>query len=174
QELTAYLATSNSIILNWTTGSEINNSHFTILRSSNSTDWDSIGVVKSKFINGNGAGTSYSFTDNLFSSSINYYRLKQVDLDGTISLGNIVSVQVSNLQQRLKLFPNPTKGTINIQNAKIGASYRIISLDGKLITSGIVRNQTQSVDITNVSSGVYFCEIIDISNQKHLLKFIKE
>lgn len=74
----------------WETLSEKNNSHFVVLRSSDGSSWQEIGRVE-------GAGTTsaknkYSFVEQQPTASINYYRLQQIDFDGTTELFSIVSI----------------------------------------------------------------------------------
>ncbi|MBW6480923.1 MAG: hypothetical protein K0B37_15945 [Bacteroidales bacterium] len=71
---------SGHVVLNWTTGTEINNDFFTIERSRDSYGWEVLGFV-------NGAGNSstpksYTFNDIHPLDGLAYYRLKQTDFDG--------------------------------------------------------------------------------------------
>jgi hypothetical protein len=69
------------VILNWVTASEVNNSGFEIERKINNSTWENTG-----FIPGNGTTTetrAYTFSDNNLKPGIYYYRLKQVDHDGS-------------------------------------------------------------------------------------------
>jgi hypothetical protein len=76
--------------LKWVTLSEKNNNYFTIEKTTDGTSFDILGVV-------NGAGTSnsildYQFTDYNVSSTINYYRLKQIDFDGMYNYTDLISI----------------------------------------------------------------------------------
>lgn len=67
--------------LRWQTASEVNNSHFTILRSGDLEQWEDAGTVP-------GAGHSQSLQDYVFYdmaplAGTSYYRLRQTDFDGT-------------------------------------------------------------------------------------------
>ncbi|MEX2483342.1 MAG: hypothetical protein WED10_02230, partial [Brumimicrobium sp.] len=84
----------------WTTASEENNSHFIIEHSSDGETWNEIDQI-------NGAGNSsseitYNTTHRNFEGGINYYRLKQVDFDGTINKHNIISIDNSESLKLLK------------------------------------------------------------------------
>lgn len=76
--------------IEWTTATEQNSDYFIVERSLNGAEWDFVGQVKS-------AGSSsitihYNLEDRAFEKTINYYRLKQVDFDGTTKIYNMVSV----------------------------------------------------------------------------------
>jgi hypothetical protein len=80
-------------VLRWATASETNNDHFEIERSTNGQDFVQIGRTA-------GAGSTalthtYQFTD-VAQPTISYYRLRQVDLDGTFSYSPVVTLAASS------------------------------------------------------------------------------
>ncbi len=98
-----------SITLTWETATETNNSGFDIQRSSDGKTFTSIGNIK-----GNGTTTEkqrYSFTDNqLTGSGTMYYRLKQVDYNGTYAYSEVLDVEYSAIPLEFSLsqnYPNP-------------------------------------------------------------------
>ncbi|MEP0862632.1 MAG: T9SS type A sorting domain-containing protein, partial [Ignavibacterium sp.] len=110
-ELTSFAANvnGNNIILNWSTASELNNKGFEIERSTNKTEWEII-----DFIEGNGTTTeisNYTFTDNLYENNSQklFYRLKQIDFDGTFEYSNILEVEVGTPSEFFlsQNYPNP-------------------------------------------------------------------
>lgn len=126
-ELTNFTAsiTDNSVILNWQTATETNNSGFEVERLQDSKnerlkDWEMMG-----FVPGFGTTTepkSYTFEDCDVSYGVYYYRLKQIDFDGSFEYSKIVEVSVGNpiaftLEQN---YPNPFNSvtTINFSIAE--------------------------------------------------------
>ena len=94
----------NGVRLDWTTTVEENNKHFLVERSADGRKFVTIGQVK-------GAGDSfveqkYRFSDNRPLPGLNYYRLAQVDYDGTIHRHEVISVLYEQ-KANIKLFPNP-------------------------------------------------------------------
>lgn len=80
--------------LTWVTVTETNNDYFLIERSEDAYNWDSIGKVY-------GSGDShtsifYTFKDNSYSNTLNYYRLKQVDKNGKYEYSDIIVIDNSN------------------------------------------------------------------------------
>ena len=111
-ELTSFNAVlkESEIVLSWTTASETNNSGFEIHRSvirDQRSEWEKIGFVEGK---GTATGSnSYSFIDKNILDGNRYYRLKQIDYDGTYKLYGPVEVNIGlpltfNLEQN---YPNP-------------------------------------------------------------------
>ncbi len=116
-ELTGFTATAdiNNVQLNWTTKTEVNNSGFDILRCSDNNAWGKIG-----FVPGTGTTsepTNYSFRDKQLKSGNYFYRLKQIDFDGSCEYSDVVNVFISaptvfNLRQN---YPNPFNPSTTIQ-----------------------------------------------------------
>jgi hypothetical protein len=97
----------NEVILNWTTASELNNQGFKIEHSFDNENFSQIG-----FVPGFGTTTemkSYSFVISDAAAGINYYRLKQLDFDGTTTIFNSVEVDgpVPNTFVLNQNHPNP-------------------------------------------------------------------
>jgi hypothetical protein len=165
-ELTSFAAVSknDAVELSWATATEINNSGFQIERSLDKSNFGSIG-----FVEGKGTTTemqSYKFIDENLSNGIYYYRLKQIDLDGSFEYSNIVEVNVG-IPNRFELsqnYPNPFNPTtlINFQiSENADVSLKIYNILGKEIA--VLINETKEAgsysinfDGTGLSSGVYF------------------
>jgi hypothetical protein len=164
-ELTSFTAqtTSEGVRLSWTTASELNNSGFEVQRSTNQTNWATLGFVR-------GAGTtteaqSYSFVDASASGRV-FYRLKQVDFDGQFEYSNIIEVnagvpQTFALEQN---YPNPFNPStaISYQLPVAGnVSLKVFDMLGKEVATLVNARQeagayTVNFNANNLSSGVYF------------------
>ena len=106
----------NNIELSWTTASEKNNRGFEIERSK-----DRISFLRIGFIEGKGTTTipqNYTFTDKLLevSGMKLYYRLKQIDYDGTFTYSDIAEVEIAPINFSLSQnYPNPFNPATSIQ-----------------------------------------------------------
>jgi Secretion system C-terminal sorting domain len=107
-ELTSFSAKANesekSIELKWTSENERNFSHFEVENSADGKQYEAIGKVMGQ---GTTSGThTYEFTDTKPQSGINYYRLRQVDIDGMENYSPVRSVKLGS-GSSATLSPNP-------------------------------------------------------------------
>ncbi len=158
---------NSEIQLLWSTASELNNLGFEIERSVNEND----NFVTVGFVDGKGSSTEinyYSFSDNPQLSGANqiYYRLKQVDFDGTYSYSDIVNVSYDVPAEFVlgQNYPNPFNPSTRISYFVPKESFVSIKvydfLGGEVST---LVNETKSTgsyelsfDASNLPSGTYF------------------
>lgn len=81
----------NSIIIDWSTATELNNNYFIVERSKDASEFIEIGTLE-------GYGNSneikkYKFIDKAPLEGVAYYRLQQVDYNGDVDFSKIVSVE---------------------------------------------------------------------------------
>ena len=138
----ASLGGNQSVYLNWTTSSELNNDYFELQRSSAGEVFEKIAMIK-------GAGTtnletSYQFNDRTPPRGINYYRLKQVDFDGKFTYSNVVSIEVDFDAQIFftDVYPNPASESISVRidtsNQKDPIRLRIFDQWGRVVFSTLI------------------------------------
>lgn len=94
-------------------------------------------------------------------------------MKGTIVVQDVASGINDQTVSRLSVYPNPAKNFITIKsNSENGSEYRITNIFGKRILDGKLENGTTTVDINELSSGIYF---VQVGNKKiRNFKFIKE
>lgn len=162
-------------LLTWATASEIDNDHFEIERSADAQVWDNIGQVK-------GSGTTseqhdYSFTDAQPLSGVNYYRLKQVDIDGHFEYSEIVEVEFSGISSpanaTLSVYPNPLSKNTNLNIELAGGAdemneISITNTIGQVVYNTTV-SQVQNYQISGLDlpAGVYVISI-KTQSEKHI------
>jgi len=114
-ELLAFNATAQndrSVMCEWITATESGNDHFDVERSPNANDWQRIGELK-------GAGTStsehrYALVDPAPLDGQNYYRLKQVDIDGAFTYSDVRQVDLSSAGAGFTVWPDPSDGDASV------------------------------------------------------------
>jgi hypothetical protein len=147
-------------VLTWTTASEQNSSHFEIERSSDGKNFMKIGEVKAA---GNSAASkTYSFADVVFSEGVNYYRFKQVDLDGKFAYSAIRTVSFDE-EKTITVSPNPAKDVIHIQlntPSVFSLNISIYNLQGQLVKTINKRETSGVYTISDLDAGVYFMRTV--------------
>ncbi|WP_199118605.1 T9SS type A sorting domain-containing protein [Pedobacter sp. ASV28] len=85
-------ANKSTVLLNWATAAEKENSHFEILRSTDGKQFDHLGKLtgSGNTVNRN----TYRYTDQNPLLGLNYYQLKQVDFNGNSKRSDLISVDV--------------------------------------------------------------------------------
>ncbi len=137
---------------------------YEIERSADGSAFTKIGtVMAASSANGdNGdAASSYVFYDNQPLPSINEYRLKMTDRDGTITYSRIVSIRFDN-GPGFAVFPNPAKDLVNIQLQLPAGTILLQVLDAagrqiktmELVSAG--NAISTSIDISGYSKGLYY------------------
>ena len=144
-------------VLSWSTASEINNDHFELERSYDGNSFESIYSVEGK---GSYNGISnYAFYDNTFEKGVIYYRLKQVDNDGTTTYSKVISLQD---QQEISITRFSEK-SLNIGGENLTA-IEVYDLNGKLIAVQTLNkdlsSQTVSFDYSILSESIYLVRVI--------------
>lgn len=164
----------NDAKVTWSTATETDNSHFEVEASNDGIAFQSVSRVASKGVNGNSNSVlEYTYTDKNAASrgTIQYYRLKNVDFDGTFALSEIAVVNFDD-NSNYSVYPNPViQGQdVLIQSNNI-TSIKVYSSQGKLIKeyneNGI---DQKSISTSDFSRGVYFFLV----NQKEGIKVIIE
>ena len=165
-ELAAFKARAQEdhTLIEWITASESGNEGFYVQRSispANEKSWESIGFVP-------GQGNSidehgYSFLDKSPASGVNYYRLKQLDFDGTISYSKVFSLVFESTVTDWKIYPNPTTTFLQIKGFETSStghpsSYRIFNLYGQLMAQGKWPG-TDGINVAVLDQGMYVLEL---------------
>jgi hypothetical protein len=162
----------------WITLSELNNSHFEIMRSADAIHFEKIGSVLG---NGNSSEIKhYHFIDRAPLEGENYYQLKQVDFDGTDDFSNVILLnnEPETKSVSLKLWPNPASEQIQIDGLMPlygnDVQVKITDVYGKIRLSNSIEisNNKLEINIVNLTAGYYMIDFI--FNDKHFsLPFIK-
>ena len=150
-----------SIVLSWETASEENNSHFDVERSLDAINFEKIGTVK-----GNGTTNtkrSYTFTDANPYGGMNYYRLRQVDLDGKTTVSHMAFAKyTSKLVSFEQVYPNPFINELNlvISNAiATEATLSIVDVTGRIVSTQAISlqagNNSLNLSTTQLAQGIY-------------------
>ncbi len=163
-ELMSFTAVCNGryVNLEWTTASERNNDYFIVERSDDAINFTEIARIA-------GAGNSieqldYNYTDYSVASGDNYYRLVQVDYDGTRTVSEIVVAICSEAdgEPNVHVFPNPFRNDLTIHMENFGGStvtVEVYDMLGRIVmqkTIGVEGSSEETMlQLDNLSNGTY-------------------
>jgi len=144
-------------LLRWATASELHNDRFEVEASADGNTFRRIGTVA-------GAGTStlahtYQLVDPAilhYGTDLVYYRLRQVDTDGTAAYSPVRTVAVAR-PAGLALFPNPTHSAATLTGAQPGAVVVVLDAVGRTVASFVADARgTAALALPQpLASGVY-------------------
>lgn len=166
-------ALSRHIELSWITKDEVNTSSFTVERSKNGIEFQSIGTVTAK----GQVYNEYGFNDLRPLPGVNFYRLKQFDVDGQFKYSEIIKVYWGDKNQNtLVIYPNPVLTNLSVEfnsNEKI-LMIQVYDASGKIVINSRVANQNlTNIPVSHLAKGMYWIVISDgIVQQK--AQFMKE
>ncbi len=167
-ELIRFSAESHghAISVEWATSSELNNKEFILERTANARDFTEIARI-------NGAGNSTSLTeyramDTDPLTGLNFYRLRQIDFDGTQHTTRLVSAKFERTGNTITVAPNPARESAVVRYFTEGQSdTRILvsDLHGKqLIASDYTHAEEglmeSTIDLSTLTGGVYILQVV--------------
>lgn len=170
-ELVAFSARENNseALLTWKTASERNNDYFQVEHSTDGSIFKPIGKVSGKGTTA--TPNSYSFSHTQPAGGANYYRLKQVDIDGKYAYSPIASVEMPHGID-IELYPNPTTGYVKLKGELSEGTARLSDVTGRLISESRLPDDYW-IDLTRQPEGVYLLEI-QMGNEKIMKRVVKE
>lgn len=151
---------NGAVFLSWSTGQEINASHFEVQASQNGSSWTTIGTVPA-------AGNSQSVNDYHFNDAAisgKFYRIREVDVDGQSQL---TTVQLADCNQSgWKVWPNPVDEQLQISMMSAGNDRALVNVYdnlGRLVISRTVElsagNNQVLLPVHSLQSGHYVIEM---------------
>ena len=161
-------------VLNWVTASELNNDYFNVERSLDGETFEVISKVKGQ---GTISGISlYSFADEQTPSGKAYYRLTQVDYDGTATRSHVISVEQGIVSLEVQAAPNPFTNSTDVHiKSALSDKARVVltDLSGLHVYSGL-HSTNESVSIgQNIAAGVYILQVY-LQDQIKTIRIVKQ
>ena len=160
-ELTAFevVATQQDALVTWHTATEQNSSYFNVERSTTGTSIQAIKKISSN-------GTSqyahdYAFTDSgagQLRADVVYYRLQQVDVNGTTTYGPVRRVQFPFATKSAALYPNPGQRQTLLDLSGLAAGpylVQVLELTGRILQTYHTTSQTVPLDLSTLPTGAY-------------------
>ncbi len=183
--LVSLTATVNEedVVVSWRTASETDNKGFEVERSADGRTFEFAGFVEG--VGNSNIATDYALTDEQAfaktNSAVLYYRLKQIDFDGTVNYSKVIKVsKESDNVNALSAYPNPFASNYQVSfNAKQAGAVTIemVDIQGKLVLlqTASISKGVNTVTINNVSNlqvGVYFVKAT-VDGETQVMKLVK-
>jgi endonuclease I len=159
--LTSFTGTlrNNTAVLVWTATQETNFKTYEIERSTNGVTFEKIGSVEGHNL------ANYGFTDQrLPQKNVIFYRLKMLDIDGKFQYSNIIALKLNNDFSNAFVYPNPAKGTLNIQlfaALTVKSNVQVTDITGRLVKRQTAAQGELNIplDVQELAPGRYFIKI---------------
>ncbi|UAY52025.1 T9SS type A sorting domain-containing protein [Ferruginibacter albus] len=164
---TAIAQSCNVALLNWKTAQEINNKGFDIEQSTDGHTFYKVGFEAAKATNNN--GLVYNFNCNNLIYGQTYFRLKQIDIDGSFEYSSIVSVKNYCTTSFITIFPNPASNSVHITGLINSTNNIKLTNESGATIKNWINTPERDFDISSLAKGIYF---ITIENKSY--KFSKE
>ncbi len=151
----------SAVTLNWATVSEQYNMGFDVERSADGHSWTRLGFVNGKSETGESSvRLNYSFSDATPQAGRNYYRLKQIDVDGRYEYSRMVVADIRSGRGSLLVYPNPSVNgrlTVRLSESDI-LSVGVFSVTGIQMQVGKLQSDN-TLDVGNLPAGQYFVRV---------------
>lgn len=146
---------TEGVRLEWSTASEINNKGFELEMSADGLTYQNIAFIEGK----SNSTTIQPYNHTIIQPNNAYYRLKQLDFDGSYSYSPVVFVEGMEL---LKVYPNPNKGSFMVMNQTQNiatTTSRLLDVWGRQVWVGKLEKGLSAIHL-DVPKGIYFLHTI--------------
>ncbi len=163
---------NGTVALNWATASERNSNYFEVQRSLNGQTFATI-LGRTPARGTSSQPTAYSAIDASYPAGTLYYRLRQVDLDGTWTYSPVAIVNTTErVAATVLLYPNPTSDVLHVETPA-ATPYRVLNLLGQSLMTGTTPAEGTPLDVRALPAGAYLLEL-GTAQGRQVSKFVKE
>jgi hypothetical protein len=152
---------NSSAIIKWATASETNTDRFEIEHSTNGVNYNKVGT---KTAAGNSSSTQYyEFVHASPISGRNYYRIKQIDLDGRFTYSSIIVLQNNDTRTKAIIAPNPVINTLSLFFSETGnKTIQLMNMDGRILLTQTINgaNSTHTINMEQMPAGMYILRVV--------------
>jgi choice-of-anchor A domain-containing protein len=168
----------NNVNLSWTVANETNMNGYEVERSVDAVSFTKVSTVKATAaISSNKTYTAADNIASLTNNKVVYYRLKQLDVNGSYKYSNTINFRLNSKGIVMAISPNPAVSFVNIKLnvAKDGlASIKVTDMIGRTVSSQNTKvsqgvNSIAINNISNFSAGTYNIQVMvdgEVFNEK--------
>jgi len=158
-DFTASNVNDEFVSLNWMTSIEVNSDHFDVERSSDATSFTKIATIKADGTNN--TNQSYHAIDDKPVNGLNFYRLKQVDIDGHFTYSSVKTIKFGSRISPV-VYPNPVSSVFTaVPGTELIREIVIYNVQGKAVqfAMGNSTDTEMKVNISRLSQGIYYLKV---------------
>ncbi|UAY51023.1 T9SS type A sorting domain-containing protein [Ferruginibacter albus] len=160
--------------VNWQVGEQSNVFMYEVQKSTDGKNYTRLALVDPK----QGSVANYEAIDNDLSVGVTYYRVKEVDQNGTMLFSKIVTINNSNnAAANIFIYPNPSSNDLFIQlpsNKKIKNAIILNAIGQQVLATGNLNDVVNHIGISKFAPGLYTLKVITTANEIINTKFIKK
>jgi len=151
-------------ILHWDVAQVTGNAGYAIERSADGNNYNQVGFVNET--SSNEDEKSYSYNDDKAGIYPWYYRLKQVDINGSYTYSKVIFIK-GDKNSSVRIFASEDGNTIHIYGNIAGnfAAFQLVSSSGQQIMSKPIDKQVTDIPVNHLSKGIYHYRVIDNTNK---------
>ena len=171
-ELTRFTAVPQAagVSLAWATASEKNSAYFEVQRSATGETYTTLGKVAAQ--GGSSSAREYRFDDGYPLPGLAYYRLHQVDNDGSDAFSPVVLVRSQPLGGE-GAYPNPTTGEVRLPAGLSPGTYRVLDARGRVQQQGPATANAR-LDLRALPTGSFLLELTDAAGSRRTQRLVRE
>lgn len=148
---------SDHTLVQWATATEVNNDYFLIEKSVDGGAFEVIGHQE-----GHGNSNTvreYSFKDYQQTEGVSYYRLRQVDYDGSWELFGPVAISHQSHSNALTAYPNPAQELVTLGGLTAGAQVMLTNSAGQVHKQFMAEGTGAVINVSSLQPGIYILRV---------------
>jgi hypothetical protein len=164
-------STSNQLQLNWKIVENRAHKGYIVEYSHDGNNWEDVG-----FVNGNGqvdGEANYSYTMGKVFSGTVYFRVKQLELNGSANYSLVRKVNLNNSID-LKVWPNPATSMLQINVGNQNGRASIMDASGRVVKSVNLSSGINRIQVNELNRGIYMLSFTTASGEISNTRFLKQ
>ncbi|HYE54901.1 MAG TPA: T9SS type A sorting domain-containing protein [Chitinophagaceae bacterium] len=160
------------VYLEWQTENEVNNDRYEVEHSLDGLNYHKVATTPAQ----SGPGThKYSYLHHQPDQNVlNYYRIKQIDVDGKFTWSATRTVRMDQHRSLIVLTPNPASNFIEIRSPERNITVKLFNLEGRQVQSALMPAGNGRMNITGLAAGSYLAVIEKNGKLIETIKVVKQ
>lgn len=165
-------STSNQVQLNWKIVENREHKGYFIEYSYNGNTWEDLG-----YVNGSGKtdGESvYTYTMGKVFSGTVYFRIKQLELNGSANYSTVKKLNLSSSAEQLKVWPNPATALLQINTGDKAGKANIVDASGRIVKIISLSAGINRIPVNDLNRGLYMVAFNTNQGEVIQTRFLKQ